>query len=302
MLLRQNGRSLVVHAPAKLNLFLEVLGKRSDGFHELETLMVTVGMYDTLRFREESSGRVRLCCYQSDSAGSDASQSDRVPAGEDNLVMRAANLLRDYTGVDRGARIDLIKRIPIAAGLAGGSSDAAAALVALNRIWDLKLATSELQELASQLGSDIGFFLAQSSMAVCRGRGERIEPLNLAFPLHFVIVRPRTGLSTADVYGSCQPRTTIQSVNGLVDCLRRGQLKLATRQMHNALQHSAEKLNTEVTDLRTVFSKQPVLGHMMTGSGTAYFGVCANQQQARQLAGRLQASRLGRVFVVRSRR
>lgn len=302
MLLSQAGQSVVVHAPAKLNLFLEVLGTRSDGYHELETLMVSVGLYDTLRFREESSRQVQLRCFHSGRcAGPNAAEADRVPVGGNNLAVRAACLLRDYAGVDRGVRIDLVKRIPVAAGLAGGSSDAAAVLVALRRLWGLKLTTGELQQLASQLGSDVGFFLAPSPIAICRGRGEEVEPLNLPLRLHFVIARPSTGLSTAAVYSQCRPTGAPRSVDPLVACLRTGQLHLAARHLYNTLQAPAEQLNAEVTYLKRLFSQHPVLGHMMSGSGTAYFGVCANQRQAQWVAARLKAMCVGSVYVVRSR-
>src|SRR3712207_5523703 len=154
MLFRQDGGVLVVHAPAKLNLFLEILAKRPDGYHELETLMVSIGLYDTLTFADDRSGRIDLRCAWADAQPSDGgAESEGIPVGPDNLVVRAAQLLRDYAGVGRGARIGLVKRIPMAAGLAGGSSDAAATLAGLNRLWQLGLTVGELQGLASRLGS-----------------------------------------------------------------------------------------------------------------------------------------------------
>ncbi len=216
MRFRQVGPSLVVHTPAKLNLFLEILGKREDGYHELETLMVTVDILDTLIFTEENSTEIRLRCSgsgvrregPSPTAGPidrvRTSAEDGIPAGTDNLVVKAAQLLREHAGVEAGVRIALVKRIPAAAGLAGGSSDAAATLMALNRFWKLKLGTLELQRLASQLGSDVAFFVDGTSAAVCYGRGEIIEPLRVPLGLHFVIARPRTGLSTALVFKHCR--------------------------------------------------------------------------------------------------
>src|SRR3954471_18211939 len=175
MLLRQHGRSLVVRTPAKLNLFLEILGRRPDGFHELETLMVTVGIYDSLTFTEDDSDEIRLRCFGSTSSPTSARTSENdVPDGRQNLVYRAAELLRQHAGIARGVRIELEKRIPVAAGLAGGSSDAAATLTALNQLGNLDLPTAELQRLASQLGSDIGFFLCGKAAAICRGRGELV--------------------------------------------------------------------------------------------------------------------------------
>jgi 4-diphosphocytidyl-2-C-methyl-D-erythritol kinase len=300
---RQVGPSLVVHTPAKLNLFLEILGKREDGYHELETLMVVVDIFDTLTFTEEkNSNDIRLRCSQAGRRfGLTGAAGDEVPAGPDNLVVKAAHLLREHAGVEAGIRIDLTKRIPAAAGLAGGSSDAAATLMALNRFWKLRLATSELKRLASQLGSDVAFFLDGTSAAVCHGRGEIIEPLRVPLGLHFVVVRPQTGLSTALVYRHCQVPDTKKYSGDIVRALRAGQMSRVGRFLHNRLQKPAEELNAEVKQLKNQFSTLPVLGHLMSGSGTAYFGLCNSRRHARSVAGRLFAARMGRVWVVSSR-
>ena len=312
MRFRRVGPSLVVHTPAKLNLFLELLGKRQDGYHELETLMVAVDLIDTLIFTEEDSNEIRLQCSGLGSGkrgsappGAGPTSTDEggegIPLGSENLVVKAARLLREHAGVERGVRIALVKRIPSAAGLAGGSSDAAATLMALNRFWNLGLGVSELQRLASQLGSDVAFFVDKTSAAVCHGRGEIIEPLDVPLGLHFVIVRPRTGLSTALVYKHAQVPAEKQSVHHLSAALRCGQIGLAGRLLHNALQAPAERLNPEVYRLQSVFSSLPVLGHQLSGSGTAYFGLCKSARQARSLAGRLRGARVGRVWVSQSR-
>src|SRR5580658_7930778 len=233
MRFRQVGPSLVAYAPAKLNLFLEILGKRDDGYHELETLMVTVNLLDTLIFTEEHSTDIRLRCSgrgvrteglaptRADLSSSAAAESV-VPTGADNLVVKAAQLLREYAGVEAGVHITLVKRIPAAAGLAGGSSDAAATLMALNRFWKLKLDNKELQRLASQLGSDVAFFVDGTSAAVCHGRGEIIEPLQVPMGLHFVIARPWTGLSTAHVFKHWRVPERKHSVDDIVQALRTG--------------------------------------------------------------------------------
>jgi 4-diphosphocytidyl-2-C-methyl-D-erythritol kinase len=297
----QRGQSLVVQSPAKLNLFLEVLGVRSDGFHELETLMVTVGIFDTLSFTEEVSGRIRLRCSGAAAvalADFDSSSADNT--GGDNLVVKAAHLLRKHSGTDRGVRIKLFKRIPLESGLAGGSSNAAATLMALNRLWRLDLPAAELQQLAAQLGSDVGFFLGDKPAAVCRGRGEVVEPLCVPAGLHFVVVRPPSGLSTAAVYRRCKPALEPSTSSKLAACLRQGRLADAGQCLYNALQPPAEEINPDVAKLRTEFAKLPVLGHQMSGSGSAYFGLCGNRRQAKAIAGRLRSAGLGRVFVAQS--
>lgn len=306
MLCDRDAQSLIVQTPAKVNLFLEVLGRRPDGFHELETLMVAVGLYDTLSITPTRSTDITLKII---SAGAIRQPNDdqpienqriEVPTGRENLVLRAAELLREKTGVFAGARLDLHKRIPAAAGLAGGSSDAAAALVGLNRVWKLGLSAEDLHELAGQLGSDVPFFLAGSA-AICRGRGEILEPVSLPVRLYFVIVRPPTGLATAQVFQHCRPAKSRKSVEELISTLASGNPGAIARHLHNRLFKPAFELNEDVRKLRKTFDKLPVLGHMMSGSGTSYFGICAQRKHARTVAARLKATRIGHVFTVASR-
>lgn len=294
--------ALVVQAPAKLNLFLEILGKRSDGFHELETLMVAVGMYDTLSFTEESSEEIRLRIV--DAGRRNASQrtgAELIPAGPENLVMRAASLVREAAGIKRGVRITLWKRIPAAAGLAGGSSDAAATLVALNRLWKLGFSSSELCKLAGELGSDVAFFVAGKSAAVCRGRGEIVEPAALPFGLNFVVARPHTGLATAEVYRNVKPAAEHQRVEALVQALQQGRLDRAGRLLHNALEAPALRLNVDVKTVKAKLAKMPVLGQLMSGSGSACFALCANRRAAQVTAAGLRGIGIGQVWEVQSR-
>lgn len=299
MLLRQKGRTLVVHSPAKLNLFLEVLGKRTDGYHELETLMVTLGQYDTLRFSEETSAdstssNIYLTCHW---AGPPACSPGPLPTGNDNLVVRAAQLLRDVSGTSRGVRIELTKRIPLAAGLAGGSSDGAATLMALNQLWELGFSGQKLLELAARLGSDVAFFLARTPAAICRGRGELIEPVAQPMRLHFVISKPASGLSTAEVFRQCRVAVEPHSARSLVSNLCAGHLSRAATHLYNALQAPAEHLNSDVVRLRRLFSRLPFFGHQMSGSGTSYFGICAQREQALALAAQVRSAGSDYVFV-----
>ncbi len=200
MLFRQTSRSLTVLAPAKLNLFLRIVGKRADGFHDLESVMATISVYDTLVLDVCPSSEIELSVVDASMRMMSGSMRLEAPVGPKNLVIRAANLLRERTGCRDGARITLIKRIPSSAGLGGGSSDCAAALAGLNRLWNLRLPRAELLVQAGELGSDVPFFLADTPMAVCTGRGEQIEPLRCSTHLHFVVAKPASGLSTPAVF------------------------------------------------------------------------------------------------------
>lgn len=283
MLIRADGAALRVDAPAKLNLFLEVLGSRVDGFHELETLMVTISLHDTLRFTEEPEPAIRLRCHGG--AGVDVS----VPGGDDNLVVKAAKLLQDRTGTRRGVTIDLWKRIPLSAGLAGGSTDAAAALLALDRLWELGLASEELLSLAAELGSDVAFFVRGVPAAICRGRGEKIAAVERPLELSVVVACPASGLSTAEVFGHCQVSARPRSAQPLVEALVNGRIASARSLFHNALQKTATTLNQEVADLITRIDRHPVLATAMTGSGSACFGLCPTARSARVVARTLRA-------------
>ncbi|QDT93050.1 4-(cytidine 5'-diphospho)-2-C-methyl-D-erythritol kinase [Gimesia algae] len=297
-----NPGTLIVHAPAKLNLYLSIDDKRTDGFHEITSLMLSVGIYDTLVFTEEPSAEVELRVAEANSLLTPQKNQQRIPAGEENLVVRAIRLLQEQTGQRQGIQIELIKRIPAEAGLGGGSSDAAAALFAANKLWRLGLSLSELCEIAAKLGSDIPFFLTASHSAICRGRGEIIEPVSVPQCLHFVVVRPQSGLSTADVYRHCRVGSHSKNqVEQLVRNLSSGQFHAVSNLMLNDLQAPAEKLNSDILKIKDFFSKQSVLGHMMSGSGTAYFGVCQNRAQASQIAARLRSTVKGHVFVVQNR-
>ncbi len=303
MRIRHYGPSFVVHTPAKLNLFLEVRGKRPDGFHEIETVMVSVGLYDTLRFTPAASGQTRFTCRRACScAGTRAAEESGlvVPGGDDNLVVRAAKLLRTETGCGKGADVELVKRIPTAAGMGGGSSDAAATLVGLNRMWDLGLTPYELHFLAARLGSDVNYFIDSVPLAVCRGRGEQVEPARQRTTLHFVVVQPSSGLSTADVYRNWSAAGEPRSSAGLLSALRDGRLAAVGGTLHNALERSAEQLNPDVARLLSRLARVSASSYRMSGSGTACYVLCGSRRQARTLGARLRSQAAGRVWIVSS--
>jgi 4-diphosphocytidyl-2-C-methyl-D-erythritol kinase len=300
MHVRRSVAGLVVQAPAKLNLFFEVFGKRSDGYHEIETLMCPIDLYDTLHFQEDLSGQLKLDCRRVSGAGGSCDCGlCEVPDGPDNLVLRAVELVRRRTGVRRGAKLLLVKRIPAAAGLGGGSSDAAAALVAANEGWQLGRSRNELAQWAAELGSDVPFFLA-GGPAVCRGRGEQVSPVRGLGALSFVVVRPPAGLATAAVYGVCRPAAEPKAVEPLIGALQKGDWHRAGRQIVNRLQPAAEALSPWIERLQHEFSQLDFVGHGMSGSGTSYFGLCRHARHARRSARRLEANGVGAVFVVRS--
>lgn len=275
------GPSLVVHTPAKLNLFLEVRGRRPDGYHELETVMVSVDLFDTVRFAPGE--HLALTVRRGPAA---------LPEDDRNLVLRAARLLARHCDVRTGASMELIKRIPVESGMGGGSSDAAATLVALNRLWGTGLSSGELHHLAAQLGSDVNFFLDSVSAAVCRGRGEQVEPIDLPRTLHFVVVRPRGGLSTKEVFqrlDSGDVPSNRSSSAALQEALGQGGLGRIAEQLHNRLETPARELSRDVAESLRQLKSTAAAGAAMTGSGTGCFALCRSARQARSLGRRLRS-------------
>jgi len=300
MLIERSAAQIVVRAPAKLNLWFEVLGRREDGYHEIETLMCPISLYDTLYFKEEPGGQLQLTCERvSGSAGENRPEPVEVPEGPENLVLRAVELYRRRAGVGSGARLRLVKRIPVAAGLGGGSSDAAAALAAASVVWAERLPRHELFALAAEIGSDVPFFLA-GGPAICRGRGERVEPVASDRRWHFVVAHPPVGLSTAAVYRNCQPAPAPVSSAPMVRAFARGDLPAVGRLLFNRLEPPAARLSEWVTRLEEELADSQLVGFAMSGSGSSCFGLCRHRRQARRLAERFRARDIGDVFAVAS--
>ncbi|WP_165224368.1 4-(cytidine 5'-diphospho)-2-C-methyl-D-erythritol kinase [Aquisphaera insulae] len=288
MIVRLIDGGVEVLAPAKLNLFLEVLSRRPDGYHEIESLMVSVNLHDTLIVREEDSDAVILEC-----------DDPRLPTGGENLVVKAAQRLKAATGCRRGASITLKKVIPAQAGLGGGSSDAAATLVALDRIWGLGTSEARMDAIAGEIGSDVPFFLHAPS-AVCRGRGERVEAVPVRHPLHFVLVAPEVGVSTAEVYRKLETDHTPRPIGPVLEALDEGDPGPLGRSLFNRLQHVAEDVRPELARVRDALAEivPPFEGSLMSGSGSAYFGLCRDADAAGRAADLLEPLGLGWVRVV----
>lgn len=281
MYLYETGACLTALAPAKLNLFFEVHGKRPDGFHEISSLAVPIRLFDRLTF-EPTPGSAILD-FQCEGAGED------VPGDDTNIVVRALNLLRDRTGITEGARIRLFKRIPSQAGLGGGSSDAAAAILAAAKAWKLDLPRRELVELAAQIGSDCPVFFS-STASLAGGRGERIEPVASIPKLDFVLLKPNEGLSTARVYGECMKNHDRQfrEVEELLRCLKAGSIAGAGQCFFNRLELAARALWPRFDEIKSRFEKLDCLGVRMSGSGTTFFALCRNTRHAGFVAARLR--------------
>lgn len=279
-------RDVWIRAPAKLNLFLEVRGKRGDGYHELETVMVGVSLYDSLRFRAEPGNRLDV---RGSTSRRIADSLQRIPFGPENLAWRALDFLRREVGLsDRlGGTLDLFKVIPDQAGLGGGSSDAAAALLAARAGWRLNLDDRRLALIGAQIGSDVPYFLTGGA-AICRGRGEQVAPIRVSRPLWFVIAKPPRGLRTAHVYAALNAPRECEASDGMERALALGRVAEIGRRLHNRLQPPAEELVPEIRHAARAFAALDCYGHQMTGSGSAYFGLFGARAPALRAAARLR--------------
>lgn len=263
-------------APAKINLTLRILGKRADGYHELESVMQMLTLADRLTITDAET--LHFTC------------SDPALATAENLVVRAAKRLRLHSAIPRGAHIHLDKVIPTQAGLGGGSSDAAAALLALNEFWELRLPMEALAGMAAELGSDVPFFL-DGPTAVVRGRGEYIAPVARAAECHVVLAKPATGLSTAEVYARLAapplPATgsaVVPATEAMVTALASGNPTAIARALINDMQSAAFALLPELDRLSERMLQQGCLAVLLCGSGSTLFGICPNERIARHAA------------------
>jgi len=263
----------------KVNLLLNVLGKRADGFHELETVMQPVNFCDELTF-ERNSGGVELLC-------SDAA----LPVDSRNLVFRAAKNFLDAANVSGGVKIHLEKKIPLAAGLGGGSGNAAATLLALNELFDQPLATEKLFEIAATLGSDIPFFL-QNKPALATGRGEKIQPLE-NFPAlrgkAFLLIHPGFGISTAWAYQNLARFPA--ALNGekgrareLISRLQANDLPASAGGFYNSLEVPALEKFPILELFQDFLRANGAVATLMSGSGSTTFAIAENVSSAESLA------------------
>jgi 4-diphosphocytidyl-2-C-methyl-D-erythritol kinase len=273
---RRSGTSgrITLSAAAKVNLALEVLGKRDDGYHEIATVMVPVDLSDRLTVEEAET--VVL--------SSDASD---VPTDGTNLALRAAVALRDAAGLDRGVRITLEKRIPVAAGLGGGSADAAAVLVGLNRLWALRWRVERLAEVAVGIGMDVPFFL-KGGAALGTARGERLATV-ASSAVGLVLVNPGTAVSTAEAYRSVTPDlySDGRRAREMAQALGTRKPARVAGCLYNVLEHAVAPRRPEIARMRAAVMAAGALGAVMSGSGPTMVGVARSFEHARQLRGRL---------------
>ncbi|MFS0884153.1 4-(cytidine 5'-diphospho)-2-C-methyl-D-erythritol kinase [Aeromicrobium sp. 179-A 4D2 NHS] len=276
---------VTVRVPAKVNLSLGVGRARADGYHSLATVYQAVDLHDEVRATDRDDDEVTVTVH----AEIDLPEGTAVPVGDDNIAVRAAKLLREHLGrPDLGADLSIRKVIPVAGGMAGGSADAAAALVGCNELWGGGLSRLELEPLAAELGSDVPFLL-HGGNAIGGGRGETISPILARGSYHWVFATAGEGLSTAAVYAEfdrLNPHGVLEPEvpDALLNALRAGDAHALGRSLSNDLTDAALSLRPELADTLKVGLEAGALGALISGSGPTTLFLAASEQHGLDLA------------------
>lgn len=280
-------QKLSVKAPAKINLALDVLHKRPDGYHEVEMIMTNVDLADRLELTELRRDEIIL-----------ESTSGFVPDDQRNLAYQAAALLKKKYRIKQGISIKIDKQIPVAAGLAGGSSDAAATLRGLNELWQIGLSYDELAELGSEIGSDVAFCV-HGGTALAKGRGEVIQPLDAPPPCWVILAKPSIGVSTADVYRRLRTMEMKHpDVKGMMRAIEEKNYEGICHNLGNVLEDVTLKLHPEVRQIKEKMQNLGADGVLMSGSGPTVFGLTRHESRMQRIYNGLRGF-CGQVYAVR---
>lgn len=281
---------LKLKAMAKINLGLDVLRRREDGYHELRMIMQSIYLYDQIELRRRKQPGIQVEVNLS-----------YLPVGEDNLVYRAAKLLMDEFSIKEGVHIRLQKYIPVAAGLAGGSSDAAAVLVGMNRMFALKLSQEELMKRGVKIGADVPYCIMRGT-ALAEGIGEKLTRLPNTPEMHVLLAKPPVHVSTPFVYGNLKVNELEYhpDIDGQIQAIRDGDLYTMAEKMGNVLETVTIPAYPVIQDIKDCMMQQGAVNAMMSGSGPTVFGLFDDQQKAQKAYERMLESGLAKnVFLTR---
>ncbi len=263
-------RSVTLFANAKINLALDVLGKRSDGYHELRMIMQSVSIHDVIRLEKAESGITFQC-------------GGGAPTDESNLAVKAARLLLEESGTKGGLKITLEKHIPSMAGMAGGSADCAAALIGTDMLFDLKTPHEKLLNMACSLGADVPFCVVGGTK-ICEGIGEKMTELPNMPNCAIVVVKPSVSVSTPEAFAKYDSITSPKKgdFNGMVSAFERGDLGGIGSLLFNALEYAADL--PQIKQAKEDLMKHGACGALMTGSGSAVYGIFESGEAAEKCA------------------
>lgn len=275
-------------AYAKINIGLDVLRRREDSYHEVKMIMQTVNIHDDLTFERTAQPGIRI---QTD--------HEELPVDQNNLIYKAADLLMREKGIAEGVKVTLTKRIPIAAGMAGGSSDAAAAMRGLNQLFDLGYTTEELQRLGVKLGADIPYCIVGGTM-LSEGIGEILTPLPTPPACCLVVAKPDINVSTKFVYENlhADSLTSHPDIDGMIDAIKEGNLQGITDRLGNVLETVTVKEYPVIEEIKELMRQEGAENALMSGSGPTVFGIWLDQDKAAQAAQKIERRGMAKqVFV-----
>ncbi len=282
--------SIELKSRAKINLSIDVLGEREDGYHLVEMIMQTIDLYDIIKIKEIDIDEINI-----------KSNSSDIPLNENNIVYKAAKLLKEQFNVKNGVEIFIEKNIPVAAGMAGGSSNAAAVLVGLNKLWNLSLSEARLQEIGLKLGADVPFCISGNA-ALAQGIGEELTYIKgLPKDTIILVCKPNLFVSTKEVYEGLDLQNVKNRPDNklLIEYLKEGNINLLATNMVNVLETVTSKMHKEIKDIENVMLDNNALGSMMSGSGPTVFGLFDKEEDA--LSGKVELlKKYNQVYIVRS--
>ena len=277
----------LIKAYAKINLGLDVIGKLENGYHEVKMVMQTVGIFDELLLEKTDTGILVT------------TDSESLTSGEDNLVWKAAKLMKEYYGISQGLRIHLKKKIPIAAGMAGGSTDAAAVMKGINRMFDLGCTLKELMELGVAIGADVPYCV-MGGTALAEGIGERLTALPPAPECYVLVAKPDISVSTKYVYEHLDLEK-IQShpdIDGMVEAIEEGSLQGILDRMENVLEQVTVPAYPVIGEIKSRMKYLGAVNSLMSGSGPTVFGIFTDEERAKRAGEQIQRRQLAeQVFV-----
>ncbi|MBE6903716.1 MAG: 4-(cytidine 5'-diphospho)-2-C-methyl-D-erythritol kinase [Ruminococcaceae bacterium] len=264
--------SITLQCPAKINLSLDILGKRPDGYHELQTIMQSVSLYDEISIKKTDSEGISLSCNFS-----------YIPIDERNVAYKAAKLFFEATGINQSIHISIKKIIPVGAGLAGGSTNAAGVLIGLNKMFDFPLSEHKILEIGKAVGADVPFCI-NGGTCFCEGLGEILTPLKPMPNCYFVIVKPKESVSTPKVYSMLSKNAIINRpfTDKLLQTIEDGNLNLLTKYVFNVMEDTAISICPSISTVKSMLSKYSPMCVMMSGSGSSVFAIFNNQDYAQK--------------------
>ena len=263
--------SITLKSRAKINLSIDVLGKRQDGYHLVEMIMQTIDLYDLIEINEKDNDQITI-----------KSTSDEIPLDCNNLVYKAANLIKKTFNINKGVEIHIKKNIPVAAGMAGGSSNAAAVLVGLNKLWNLNLSNQQLEKIGLKLGADVPFCI-NGGAVLASGIGEELTPIKgLTKDVCILVCKPDLFVSTKEVYECIDSKDIDKRPTNkfLIECLKNEDTRQLAENMFNVLEGVTMDKHPVIQQIKDIMTNNRALGAMMSGSGPTVFGLYENREDA----------------------